>query len=439
LFHDPQEEYKMKKIIPVGIVLILIAILSGAAVAFSAEPQELERLVLKARESNPLVSAAEERVIRAEGALQEAGAKMGPKFGAGIAAIWPKDRLMPIEGIPVDFVNVYIAAAGFVQTIYAGGSLSASKEAAKLARDAAVAEKERISQTVANSVRTAYYNWKRASAKKMVAAEALKLAGDHLERAERLFRSGLVARGDVLRSKVAVADAELALIRAENAVSISAAALENAVGAPPEVSEAGAAHPEYVPSKEALAERESNLKAAYENRMEVRMYDLMSRRAAKVARAAEGLLLPQIIAAGGVINSGDEFFPSGNEEMVFSLMVRWTMFDSGEASAKTKQAKAQGREFLHLMDDMKNRIRMEVTAAELDLRSSLSRREVARRQVSESEEDYRIAVRRYEEQVGTNLEMLDARLALTKSRTEEVDALYDILIAEANLLYSLGK
>ena len=429
----------MKKIIPVGIVLILIAILSGAAVAFSAEPQELERLVLKARESNPLVSAAEERVIRAEGALQEAGAKMGPKFGAGIAAIWPKDRLMPIEGIPVDFVNVYIAAAGFVQTIYAGGSLSASKEAAKLARDAAVAEKERISQTVAKSVRTAYYNWKRASAKKMVAAEALKLAGDHLERAERLFRSGLVARGDVLRSKVAVADAELALIRAENAVSISAAALENAVGAPPEVSEAGAAHPEYVPSKEALAERESNLKAAYENRMEVRMYDLMSRRAAKVARAAEGLLLPQIIAAGGVINSGDEFFPSGNEEMVFSLMVRWTMFDSGEASAKTKQAKAQGREFLHLMDDMKNRIRMEVTAAELDLRSSLSRREVARRQVSESEEDYRIAVRRYEEQVGTNLEMLDARLALTKSRTEEVDALYDILIAEANLLYSLGK
>ncbi len=386
-----------------------------------------------------MVSAAEERVIRAEGALQEAGAKMGPKFGAGIAAIWPKDRLMPIEGIPVDFVNVYIAAAGFVQTIYAGGSLSASKEAAKLARDAAVAEKERISQTVANSVRTAYYNWKRASAKKMVAAEALKLAGDHLERAERLFRSGLVARGDVLRSKVAVADAELALIRAENAVSISAAALENAVGAPPEVSEAGAAHPEYVPSKEALAERESNLKAAYENRMEVRMYDLMSRRAAKVARAAEGLLLPQIIAAGGVINSGDEFFPSGNEEMVFSLMVRWTMFDSGEASAKTKQAKAQGREFLHLMDDMKNRIRMEVTAAELDLRSSLSRREVARRQVSESEEDYRIAVRRYEEQVGTNLEMLDARLALTKSRTEEVDALYDILIAEANLLYSLGK
>ncbi len=429
----------MKKNTPVGIVLIFMIILSGAAIAFSAEPQDLERLVLKAREGNPLVSAAEERVIQAEGALQEAGAKMGPKFGAGIAAIWPKDRFMPIEGIPLGFGNVYIAAAGFVQTIYAGGSLSASREAAKLARDAAVAEKERVSQTVANSVRIAYYNWKRASAKKMVAAEALKLAGDHLGRAERLFRSGMVAKGDVLRSKVAVADAELALIRADNAVSISGTALENAVGSPTEISEAGVTYPEYVPSKEAITGAESNIKTAYENRMEIRMYDLMSRRAAKVARAAEGLLLPQIIAAGGVINSGDEFFPSGNEEMILSLMARWTIFDSGEASAKTKQAKAQAREFLHLMDDMKNRIRMEVTGAELDLRSSLSRREVARRQVSESEEDYRIAVRRYEEQVGTNLEMLDARLALTKSRTEEIDALYDVLIAEANLIYSLGK
>ena len=429
----------MKKNTSVGIVLIFMIILSGAAIAFSAEPQDLERLVLKAREGNPLVSAAEERVIQAEGALQEAGAKMGPKFGAGIAAIWPKDRFMPIEGIPLGFGNVYIAAAGFVQTIYAGGSLSASREAAKLARDAAVAEKERVSQTVANSVRIAYYNWKRASAKKMVAAEALKLAGDHLGRAERLFRSGMVAKGDVLRSKVAVADAELALIRADNAVSISGTALENAVGSPTEISEAGVTYPEYVPSKEALTGTESNIKTAYENRMEIRMYDLMSRRAAKVARAAEGLLLPQIIAAGGVINSGDEFFPSGNEEMILSLMARWTIFDSGEALAKTKQAKAQAREFLHLMDDMKNRIRMEVTGAELDLRSSLSRREVARRQVSESEEDYRIAVRRYEEQVGTNLEMLDARLALTKSRTEEIDALYDVLIAEANLIYSLGK
>ncbi len=421
------------------VMISLLMTVSFAGSSFPDEPGELERLVMKAREGNPLVSAAEERVIQAQGAIQEAGAKMGPKFGAGVAAIWPRDRFMPIEGLPLSFGNVYIAAAGFVQTIYAGGSLLASKEAAQLARNAAEAEKERISQTVANSVRVAYYNWKRASAKRMVAEEALRLAKDHLGRAERLCMSGVVARGDVLRSKVAVADAELALIRSDNAVNLSLAALESAVGSTPEIAETEDADVGYVPSTEALSDRESNIKSAYENRLEIRMYDLMSRRARKVAKAAEGRLLPQIIAAGAIMNSGNEFFPGGNEEMVLSLIASWTIYDSGEVSAKTKQAKAQARELLHLIDDMKNKIKMEVTSAELDLRSSVSRLEVARRQTAESEEDYRIAVRRYEEQVGTNLEMLDARLALTKSRTETVDALYDIRIAEANLRWAMGR
>ena len=55
--------------------------------------------------------------------------------------------------------------------------------------------------------------------------------------------------------------------------------------------------------------------------------------------------------------------------------------------------------------DMKNSIKMDVTQAELNLRSARTRLEVATRQVTESEEDYRIAVKRYEGNVGTNLDM----------------------------------
>ena len=423
------------------IVSSFIILISFAEVSFCADSHSLEKLILKACEGNPLISAAEERVLQAEGALQEAGAKMGPKFGVGVAAIWPRDRFVPIEGLPLGFGNVYIAAAGFVQTIYAGGSLCSSKEAAKLARDAAEAEKERITQTVTNSVRVAYYNWKRAFEKEKVSKEALVLANDHLARAEKLFKSGLIAKGDVLRNKVAVADAELNRIRADNAVEISISVLERAVGSPLDLKEIEGVKTDLdiVPSIEPTSNMEEHIKAAYENRMEIKMYDLMSRRALKVARAAEGQLLPQIIAAGAVMNSGNEFFPSGNEEVVFSMIARWTIFDSGETVAKTKQAKAQARELIHLIDDMKNTIKMEVTQAELNLKSSHSRLQVAERQVAESEEDYRIAVRKYQEQVGTNLDMLDARLALTNSRTEKVEALYDIYIAEADLLYSLGK
>lgn len=65
-----------------------------------------------------------------------------------------------------------------------------------------------------------------------MAREAARLASEHQKRAERLFKAGVVAASDVLRSKVAAADAELNLIRARNAAEIALTAIEQATGAP---------------------------------------------------------------------------------------------------------------------------------------------------------------------------------------------------------------
>ncbi len=434
------------------IMISLFTLAVFAAGAYASEMHELEKLIIMAQQNNPLVGAANERVLRAEAAIQEAGAKMGPKIGVATGALWQKnDPLLPavdpstgtIMGlVPLGYRNTYVAAAGFIQTVYAGGSLYAGKQAAMLAKEAVLAEKTRVCQSVSNMVRVAYYNSKRAEEKEIVANESVKLAKNHLARAEKLFKSGVTARGDVLRSKVAVAETELDLIRANNAVKIALASLERAVGMPIEPSELKHA-PSYK-AKETSSTIEAALSGdpvgmAYTNRMELKMYDFLSKQAYKIARAEQGQLMPQIVAGGAVYNADDEFFPSGNDEWGVGLMVYWTLFDNGEISAKTKQAKAQAREFLYMIDDMKNSIKMEVTQALLNLKSSESRLDVAERQVAESEEDYRIAVRRYEEQVGTNLDMLDARLALINSKTERVDALYDISIAYANLLYAIGE
>ncbi|MDD4159364.1 MAG: TolC family protein, partial [Synergistaceae bacterium] len=272
-----------RKSLSIKVFLSLIILISFTDALFSADASVLDELTIKAREGNPLICAAEERVLQADGALREAGAKMGPKLGAGVAALWPRNRITPIEGLPFSFGNVYAAAAGFIQTIYAGGSLSAAREAAKLTRDAAEAEKERISQTVVNSVRIAYYNWKTACDKEKVAQEALGLAKDHLARAEKLFKSGIIAKGDVLRTKVAVADAELTCIRAENAVEISVSALERAVGSPLDRKEIEKekSSPGIVQLPAQPSDPEGDIMAAYNNRMEIKMYDLMNRRAIK--------------------------------------------------------------------------------------------------------------------------------------------------------------
>ena len=62
--------------------------------------------------------------------------------------------------------NTYAAAIGLSQVIYAGGSLTAQKEAERLALGAAQAQELRTEQAVENSVRRAYYALRSAQARR---------------------------------------------------------------------------------------------------------------------------------------------------------------------------------------------------------------------------------------------------------------------------------
>ena len=436
----------LKKNIKTIIAALLFALTMGS-VSYAADDAVLLSLISKAKENNPLIGAAHEKTIKAQAAVKEASAKMGPKAALLAAGLWQENEVtvnLPMMGLslPVISRSVYAAAIGFVQAVYTGGSLTASKEASVLAKDAAMAQECRVVQSVENSVRLSYYNGRRAQAKEKVAQESLLLTKKHLERAETLFRSGLIAKGDVLRTKVAVAEAEMNLIKADNAVQLAQTALERAVGSSVEAAlfKTPAATPSAQPEKTAIAE--SAAKSAYNKRAELKMYDLLSRQADKIAAAAKGQKLPQIMAAGllsTVDGSNEDLLPDSKTEWRLGVGAYWNIYDGGEITAKTNQAKAQAKELLYMLADMKNIIKMEVTQAQLNLRSAESRLAVAQRRVAESEEDYRITRRRYDERVGTTLDMLDARLALINSRTELIDALYDIEIAKANLAYAMGE
>jgi outer membrane protein TolC len=82
---------------------------------------------------------------------------------------------------------------------------------------------------------------------------------------------------------------------------------------------------------------------------------------------------------------------------------------------------------------------LEVSTANLDLESATQRVEVAQAQVESAEEDYRMALRRYTAQVGTNIDVLDARVALSEARTALVNAVYDGRSAYSDLLYAIGE
>jgi outer membrane protein TolC len=87
-------------------------------------------------------------------------------------------------------------------------------------------------------------------------------------------------------------------------------------------------------------------------------------------------------------------------------------------------------------------IRQEAVHAEIRLESAKKRFDVAGNQAEDAREDYRLAwlaLRRYEAQVGTNLDVLDSRTALIKSRKALVIAVYYIVAAQCGMMFAVRE
>jgi outer membrane protein TolC len=90
-------------------------------------------------------------------------------------------------------------------------------------------------------------------------------------------------------------------------------------------------------------------------------------------------------------------------------------------------------------DKVVDTVRLDVKDAYLNLQSSLQQIEVTKTAVNQAEENLRLQRLRYQEGVGTALEVLDAVTLLTTVQTNTWKALYGFDRAEAMLLFSMGR
>lgn len=414
---------------------------------FAQEVLTVERALELAYDNNPVLMASLSKEEQARQQIAQARASRLPQLGASLSAQFSKDATAyPViggaTGLPTGdmaaagFQNAYQAALSLNWLLYSSGIVPNAIKAKELALSGVEAQSIRTGQAVENGVRKGYYSLLRARAKLIVAQEALNLAKEHLSQVESFFRYGVVAKNQVLRVQVDVSDGKLNVIKAENSVDLGWSALERAVGTSlkdlydlpePETS---------VSDRTVPAEP---LASAMVYRPELVALEYSRQSALAMAKSAAGKRGPQIGLQGQVRNVDDQFLPSGNDDWVVSLSASWTFFDGGESLAREKEAKAAAQELIYSIEDLKKEISMEISSAILNLESALQRIEVARDQVASAEEDYRMALKRYTANVGTNIDVLDARVSFSNARTQLVDAVYDTYIARSDLEYAMGS
>lgn len=319
--------------------------------------------------------------------------------------------------------------------IYTGGKLSGTIKKAK----AGYLYSEQGLQKAYNDMRTTvtngYFDMLQADNMQKLGRESVDRLADHLKNVEAQYEVGVVAKVDVLRSQVELANAKQSLIKAENAYQIAEANLNKIVGLPMDTQ---------------LKLDNILVYTPYENDMQYCLdYAAMHRpeleQAKQNVEAAKGALrvaisghMPQVAAAAQQKWSDSNWPGDENGNWAVGVTVNLNIFDSGVTVSKIHGAEADLAKAHETYRDTVDAVNLDVRSNYLNLREAEKRIDTTKLAVSQAEEDYRIAQLRYMNGVGTNTDVLDAQVALTDAKTNYLQAMYDYNTCKTNLETAIG-
>lgn len=412
--------------------------LGQSAFAGETVALNLDDAMLRAFQTNPTVSIAQYELDSARASYNAARQSRGISISANHTTqrggyddaheaapnLWTK-------GIGNNHANSLTASL----PIFTGGKLSGTIKQAKANYQYNEVGVQRTYNEMRSTVTDGYFKMLQADNMQKLSAESVTRLEDHLKNVQAQYDVGVVAKVDVLRSQVELANAKQTLIQAENSYQVAEANMNKIVGLPMDTTLKLDNLLVYNAYDQNM---DDCLAYAAEHRPELMQakYGVDAAKGAlMVARSGH---MPQV-AASATQQWSDSNWP-GDEDGKWGVGVNVSLnvFDTGVTLSKIHGAEADLKKAEETYRDTVNAVNLDVRSNYLGLREAEKRISTTKLAVEQADEDYRIAQLRYMSGVGTNTDVLDAQVALTQAKTNYTQALYDYNTSKTALETSIG-
>lgn len=319
--------------------------------------------------------------------------------------------------------------------IYTGGKLSGTVKQAKANYLYTVEGVQKAYNDMRSTVTNGYFDMLQAGNMQDLGRESVEQLADHLKNVEAQYEVGVVAKVDVLRSQVELANAKQTLIQYENSYQIAEANLNKIVGLPLHTQLKLDNILVYTPYDKDL---EACLNYASEHRPELEQAKQNVEAAKGALRVAISGHMPQVTASASQNWNNTNWPGDENGNWGVGLNVNWNLFDTGVTNSRIHGAEADLAKAHETYRDTVDAVNLDVRTNYLSLREAEKRIDATHLAVDQADEDYRIAQLRYMNGVGTNTDVLDAQVALTTAKTNYLQALYDYNTSKTDLETAIG-
>ena len=350
--------------------------------------------------------------------------------------------LLPKSAMTYNIHHIILGSLTVTQPLYMGGKIKAMNEITRYAEDLAVSMHNSKVEDVVYSVDQAYWTVVSLKAKQRLAMSFLELVEALDADVTKMVKQGVATKSNQLTVDVKVNEAQVALTKVNNGVSLAKMALAQLCGMP--INDNFTLADENTDSW-ALPSRqpEIDLNRVYASRHDLKALEIAGDIYDQKAKVVRSEMLPSVaaIAAYNITNPNTYNGFKNRFGGMFSVgaVVKIPLWHWGGLSNKYKAAQVEARLKRVELDNAKEKVALQVNQASFRYQESYKTLEMTRANLTKADENLRAANIAFREGVATTDDILTAQTAWLQANSEKIDAEIDVMMCQVYLSKVLGN
>ena len=431
--------------------LIILTLISAAGLFAQSTKLTLSESLEIGMKNSKELKISHSKLVSSSAQVTSANSQLLPQLGfsAGymrLSDIPPFEVSLPILPKPIQISPVildnYSLKLSLQQPLFTGFRLTSLKNMAQLNYKATELDFNSDKNDEALKIQSAFWNYYKAQQNDKVLEENLQQIKQHLDDTKNFAANGLATQNDVLKIEVQYSSTQLQKIEADNMLDIARMTFNQAIGLPLD------SQTDIEAGDLSTTKINYNLKdlfnEARRSRNELKSLQYRVEASAKNVTASQSTWFPSLYLISDYYYSkpNQRYLPAVDEfknTWDVGVQLSWSLWNWGYTSSQTTIAEQNKIQAETSLSQLKDAVEIEVYQNYLTFKRSYDKVNVSKLGVEQAEENYRMIKDKYNSQVASSTDLIDAETALLAAKTNYVNSLVDYEIAKVRLDKSVGK
>ena len=346
-----------------------------------------------------------------------------------------------VDEFHTDTRHMFGGSIMLTQPVFMGGAIIAMNKMADLGEDMAANTAEARRQETLYQIDQAYWQVVSLRHKQKLAEGFLNLVKKLDSDVQKMIREGVATRSEGLSVSVKVNEAEMAVMKVNDGLTLSKMLLCQLCGLP--VDEQVTLADEETEHIAAVNMVANDQQANYlENRPELKMLQNvvdMSHQATNILKAGN---LPQVLLMGGYTATNPNVYNGFQRRLGgvwnIAVMMRVPIWNWGDVAYKVRAAKGATTIAQLELEEAREKMELQVSQSQFRVSEAAKKLQLARASQQRADENLRTANLGFQEGVISSTTVMEAQTAWLQAQSQRIDAEIDVQLSRVNLEKALG-